>query len=109
MAQVEIEINGRAYRITCDDGQEPRLQRLAEFFNRYVTGLGTDLGQIGDARLMLLAALSVCDEVFDLRERLIDLEGSNREIAPDTEAAASRAIEAASKRVRELADTLQET
>ena len=60
MAQVDIMLNGREYRITCDDGQEERLQQLAAYFDRHVSDLASDLGQIGDARLMLLSALTVC-------------------------------------------------
>ena len=106
MAEVEIRINGRDYRVACDDGQEDRLQTLAAYFNDYVTELGGELGQIGDARLMLLSALTVCDELFDLRERVADLENAGEALDPDTAGAAGRAVEAATARIREIAATL---
>lgn len=106
MAEVEIRINGRDYRVACDDGQEDRLQTLAAYFNDYVTDLGGELGQIGDARLMLLSALTVCDELFELRERVADLENAGDALEPDTVGAAGRAVEAATTRIREIAATL---
>ena len=106
MAQVEINVNGRDYRVTCEDGQEDRLKRLAAHFDAQVGGLTRELGQIGDARLMLLAALTVCDELFDLKERVADLEDATGELDDATIGGASRAIEAAVKRVNEIAERL---
>lgn len=106
MAQVDIRVNGRDYRVTCDDGQEERLQRLAAYFDNYVTELADDLGQIGDARLMLLSALSVCDELFEARAKAADLEKAGDKLDPDTAGAAGRAVEAAAARVREITETI---
>lgn len=107
MAQVDIRVNGREYRITCDDGQEARLQQLAAYFDRYVTQLADDLGQIGDARLMLLSALSLCDELFEAKARAEDLEHATDSLDADTAGAASRAIEAAVQRVNEISERVQ--
>lgn len=108
MAQVEIRVNGRDYKVTCDDGQEQRLQQLAAHFDRHVTQLSDELGQIGDSRLMLLSALTVCDELFEARERASDLEGAADALEPGTIGAASRAIEAATARVNEIATRVDE-
>lgn len=106
MAQVDIRVNGRDYKITCDDGQEERLQRLSGYFDRHVSALTGELGQIGEARLMLLAALTICDELFELKARAEDLETATAELGPETEGAASRAIEAAVARINEIATRL---
>lgn len=106
MALVDIRINGREYRVACDDGQEQRLEKLAAFLDSRVSDLAEDLGQIGDARLMLLSALSVCDEYFETKERLADLETAGDALDPNTQGAAGRAVEAAAKRVREIAGLL---
>ncbi|MHA7872053.1 MAG: cell division protein ZapA [Hyphococcus sp.] len=108
MAQVEIRVNGRDYKVTCDDGQEKRLQQLASHFDRHVTQLSDELGQIGDSRLMLLSALTVCDELFEARERVTDLEGATDALDPGTAGAASRAIEAATARIQDIAARLDE-
>lgn len=106
MAQVEITINGREYKITCDDGQEARLQQLAAYFDRHVTELAGELGQIGDARLMLLSALTVCDDLFDARGRLNEIAESGDDDQASTVLGASRAIDAAAARVNEMADKI---
>ena len=106
MAEAQIKVNGRDYRVTCDDGQEDRLQELAAFFDRYVTELAEELGQIGDARLMLLSALTVCDELFEQRQRVADLETAGDALDPGTAGAAGRAVEAAAARVREISSAL---
>jgi len=108
MAQVDIRVNGRDYKVTCDDGQEERLQRLAAYYDHHVSDLSNDLGQIGDARLMLLAALTICDEIFELKSRAADLETAANELGPETEGAASRAIEAAVSRINEIAARLSD-
>lgn len=106
MAQVDIRVNGRNYKVTCDDGQEERLQRLAAFFDRHVSEMSDELGQIGDTRLMLLSALRICDDLFEAKARAADLENANQKLEPDTDGAASRAVEAAVARINELADRL---
>ena len=107
MAQVEISINGREYRITCDDGQETRLQRLAAFFDRKVGDIAEDIGQIGEARLMMLAALTVCDELFEAKERVGDLEGAVDAMDIETIGGAARAVDAAVARVNAITERLE--
>jgi cell division protein ZapA len=67
MAQVSITVNGRRYDIGCDDGQEPHVFRLAEGIDRRIATLVEKLGQVGEARLLLLASLLLADELADLR------------------------------------------
>ena len=106
MAEVDIRINGRDYRVTCEDGQETRLNQLAAYFDRKVSGLAEDLGQIGDARLMLLSALTICDELFEAKKRATNLEQAADDLTPETIGGASRAIDAAATRVNEIAERL---
>ncbi|MBT8471748.1 MAG: cell division protein ZapA [Marinicaulis sp.] len=107
MAHVVIQVNGRDYKITCEDGQEDRLLNLAAYFDRHVTDLTHDLGQIGDARLMLLAALTVCDELFEAKARAKDYENAADKLDDDTVGAAGRAIEAAVARVEEISSRFE--
>lgn len=107
-SQVEIRVNGREYRVTCEKGQEERLQRLAAFFDRRVSTMADDLGQIGDARLMLLAALTVCDELFETREEVALNANAGDALDPETLGGASRAIDAATARVKEIAARLED-
>ncbi len=70
MAQVSVTVNGRKYEISCDDGQESHLFRLAEEVDRRVASLVTSVGQVGDARLLLLASLLLVDQLADLKQEL---------------------------------------
>ena len=106
MAEVDIRVNGREYKVTCEDGQEERLQQLSAYFDRHVSALSAELGQIGDARLMLLAALTVCDELFDAKGRAADLEDATHAMDPETLGGASRAVEAAATRINDIAGRL---
>ena len=69
--------------------------------------MATDLPDISETRLMLLAALTICDELFEARERADDLEGADEALDPETMGGASRAIEAAAKRVSEIAAKIE--
>jgi cell division protein ZapA len=67
MGQVVLTLNGRVYRLACGDGEEERLQALAAYVREKVDALTADLGQIGEARLMLMSALLIADELFEAR------------------------------------------
>jgi cell division protein ZapA len=67
MAQVAIQINGRRYEIGCDDGQEDHVRILAGYVDDKVRQLVARLGQVGDARLLLMASLLIADEATDIR------------------------------------------
>ncbi len=73
MAQVTIRINGYAYTVGCDDGQEPHLQSMASAVEERINSIKALGGQSGEARLLVLAALLMADELHDqgvLLERL---------------------------------------
>ena len=65
MSHINVTINGRQYRMACEEGQEVRLLKLAESLETRVGELRGKFGEIGDARLTVMAALTVCDELLD--------------------------------------------
>ncbi len=65
MSHINVTINGRQYRMACEEGQEVRLLKLAENLEARVESLRGKFGEIGDARLTVMAALTVCDELLD--------------------------------------------
>lgn len=67
MAHVTIRINGYAYTVGCEDGQEEHLTRMAAEIEQRITSIKAIGGQSGEARLLMLAALLLADEVYDLR------------------------------------------
>lgn len=74
MAQVAVTIAGKIYRIDCDDGDETRLAALAEVVDSQVDGMRARFGEIGDRRLLIMAAISIADELVDMTRRVRELE-----------------------------------
>jgi len=68
MGQVTVPVNGRSYTVSCDDGQEGRIRRLAQYVDAKVGEFVGSVGQVGEARLLLLAALVIADELSDANE-----------------------------------------
>ena len=70
MGQVSVTLNGRTYRLACEEGEEERLLELATHVKERVEHLTLEFGQVGDDRLLLMAALLVADELWDTRRAL---------------------------------------
>lgn len=77
MREVNIVINGQSYAIACDEGQEEQLKMLGQMFERKVTALVAKLGQVGNARLHLIAGLLIADELMDAKHKITKLEAEN--------------------------------
>ncbi|AVO44237.1 cell division protein ZapA [Phreatobacter cathodiphilus] len=104
MAHVSVTINGRSFRMACDDGQEDHLLRLAAEVNGKVDQLKGAFGEIGDTRLTVMAAIMVADELADTRRRL---KAAETELAALREARAV-IVERADQREALLAHTLDD-
>lgn len=74
MAQVTVTIDGKAYRMACDEDQEEHLISLATRFDRYVMHLKESFGEIGDQRLTVMAGVMVLDELVELQKRMKGME-----------------------------------
>jgi len=79
MADVDININNRTYRISCKDGEEERISILASEINKEVSVLVDKIGQLGEARMILLAALILLDKVDENENRIEKVLGSTAE------------------------------
>lgn len=118
MPEVNVEINGRKYRMACEEGQQGHLIGLAERFNTQVEGLKGAVGEIGDNRLTVMAGIAVLDELSEAERRIKALEAqvaeltqAGQEIAAElesAEAAFARKLEDAAKALEGVADTLDE-
>ncbi|MEO1101244.1 MAG: cell division protein ZapA [Pseudomonadota bacterium] len=99
MAKADITIQGRAYSVACAPGQEARLGVLAVDLDRRISGIASAVGDIGEARLLLVAALALLDE----------LEAAKRAgpATPDIEVKAVEAITNAATRIAALADRVE--
>jgi cell division protein ZapA len=68
MPQVSITINGRSYPVACDEGEEGRIRDLARMIDSKVAAFARQVGQAGEARLLVLAALVLADELSEANE-----------------------------------------
>ena len=119
MGQVNVTINGRNYRMACEDGQEDHLTRLAEDLDQSISRLRSDFGEIGDMRLTVMAALIVGDDLDEQSKRLRraeeelaalrDAGTSASDRARSTETAIMAAFNAAAERIERLAKALDQT
>jgi cell division protein ZapA len=74
MSEVNVTINGRQFRMACEDGQEDHLVRLARELDSRISGLRSKFGEIGDTRLTVMAAITVADELAEAGARIKRLE-----------------------------------
>lgn len=111
MAQVDLSIHGRSYQVVCDSGQEAHLRELADFINRRMDELGAG-GHTDDKKLLVLALLSIADELGGAQPR-------PRGAAPDPEEEQSQArlmeamvagkLEDFASRIEQVAARLKQT
>jgi cell division protein ZapA len=119
MSHINVTINGRQYRMACEEGQEERLLKLAESFEARIGSLRGKFGEIGDARLTVMAALTVCDELLDASARILNLEEELaalrdvRVVAADraraTQTAVAAALNSAADRIEKTTQVLNRT
>ena len=110
MGQVVVKVNGRDFALSCADGQEPRIRRLAQYIDARVAEFTKTVGQVGEARLLLLAAITVADELSDANEALQQEQSRARaaEIeAGDMADAAAGGIHTLARRIEAIAARLE--
>jgi cell division protein ZapA len=119
MSQVSVTINSRQYRMACEDGQEDHLMALARELDERIGKLRAQFGQIGDSRLIVMAALMMADEVMETNARMQRLEQEMaslqdaRVAAADTtkmtQAAIVAAFNSAAERIEGIARKLNQS
>ena len=116
MAQVPITIAGRTYRMACAEGEEAHLEGLAAELEGRISELRGAFGEIGDQRLIVMAALAFADERFEALKKIKALEAQTQDLRAANATveqtvghwavAATAAIEAAAARIEQTVQTL---
>ena len=70
MANVNVKFNGKEFLLSCDDGQEEHLEELAEHLNEKFNNLKSELGNIGENKLLLIASIKIMDEYFETKKKI---------------------------------------
>ena len=110
MGEFIVTLNDRAYRLECGEGEETHLIALAEYLGTHVETMKRKFGQVGDDRLILMAALVVTDELWELRRQMQELKSSVAEARRDRSVAAesAKSVEAdLAVRIGAVADRLE--
>ncbi len=116
MAQISVTINGKSFRMACDDGEEERLMGLAARFDGWISDLKGSFGEIGDQRLTVMAGIMATDQLSELERKITALQEELAEARKQQvtaldnmsqhEQELSRAIGTAAARIENLADSL---
>ena len=111
MAHVTVKINGYAYTVGCEDGQEMHLQAMAAQVEKRVDSIKALGGNSGEARLLVLAALLMADEIHDLRAELEAARRAPRRepvaVAASPDPELGRALNRLAVRAEEIAAELE--
>ena len=70
MANVNVKFNNKDYLLSCDEGQEENLKELANHLDQKYNILKKDLGNLGENKLLLITAIQMVDEYFDLFKKV---------------------------------------
>jgi cell division protein ZapA len=118
MPQVTVTINGRNFRMACEDGQEEHLRQLAKDLDDRIVALRGQFGEIGDARLTVMAALMIADELSETSKKVKRLEddiagmhearGAAADRMQATQAALVAAFTSAAERIESAARKLSQ-
>jgi cell division protein ZapA len=110
MAQVEVTVNGRGYVVACDEGQETHVAQLGRYLDQKVGALVKSVGQVGDARLAIMAGLMIADELVE-SEAANGARDPGRAAAPAPiadEAVLGAAIDRLAQRIEAVALALEQ-
>ena len=113
MPQVTVTIAGRTYRMACGEGEEAHLEGLAGLLDGKITEMRGAFGEIGDMRLLVMASITIADDLADTRRRMGTLEGevaalraaaaAGDERQGEAEARVAEAVTKAAERIERLA------
>jgi cell division protein ZapA len=119
MSHVSVTIHGRQYRMACEDGQEDHLVRLAKDLDQRIEQLKGSFGAIGDMRLIVMAALTLGDELSEAAKRVRRLEEelsalqdarvTSSERAQAMQIAVANALNSASERIESVTRSLNQS
>ncbi len=105
MAQLTIKINGYAYTVACENGQEPHLQNMARQIEQRIENIKALGGGSGEGRVLVLAALLMADELHDQAVEMANLQAKieNHANAPGSALIRSMEPRPETKRLAKLA------
>jgi cell division protein ZapA len=108
MADVDVVVAGRHYKLSCRDGEEDHLRRLIAMVDRKAADLTRTLGDMTEGRTLLLSALLLADELNDLRARPPEPQPPPQPAQAESDPAYAVAVEQLAERMERLAARLEQ-
>ena len=108
MPRVNVIVNGHTYEVACEEGQESHVAYVAEFLDKRVSEIVGDLGQVGEARLLLMAGLLTSDDLANAYDEIERLRGALEEASTAGDAAGGEVAKAAETIISETAGRLED-
>ncbi len=114
MAEVNIAINGRNYGVACDNGQEARVRDLGKYVDERLKDISKAGAAASETHLLVLTALVLADEVYDLRDHINKVLASphspyREAVSAEEEELIVNAIDALAHRISSIAGRIQNT
>ncbi len=115
MAELAVMIDGRAYRVACDEGEEVRLGDLAQLVDAKISALRQRFGEIGNQRLIVMAAITLADEWTEANTRVLELEAKLARLkapstpVPDWAEQVAVSLSEAAQRIEHVAQDLNDS
>ena len=107
MAQVTLRINGYAYTVGCKDGEEQHLQNMAAEVERRIEGVKAAAGQSGESRMLVMAALLMADDLFEMEQKVQVAESRAAGAPVNGDAKLGRRLSRMARRAEEIAAGLE--
>ena len=101
MAEVDVTIAGRHYRVACRDGEEQNLRRAAEMVDAKSREALAGLGALSESRQLLFASLLLADQLIEKK----GITALPPTMPPDPQVV--RRVDALAERLERLAGTLE--
>ena len=111
MAQVTLRINGYAYTVGCQDGEEQHLAQMAEQVERRIESIKAVAGQSGESRMLVMAALLMADDLFEMGKALKEAQaaaGTAAPATPEPDQRLNRRLAKLAKRAEDIAAGLEQ-
>ena len=68
MANVNIKFNGKEFLLSCEEGQEEHLEELSGHLNEKFNKLKSNLGNLGESKLLLITSITLMDEYYETKK-----------------------------------------
>ena len=70
MGNVTVKFNNKEFILSCEDGQEEHLEELLIQISQKFNNLKNDLGNLGENKLLLIAAVKIMDEYYETKKKV---------------------------------------